>query len=115
MFNSCTMSQNGLRFKISSGNFTSEPIKKVRIVVPNRQDTADEKIQCSGSQRAHLTINRSHHFQAIIGFGGAFTGAVSYLMNKIPTASRNCIYRLDARLFTYETKKSLKFLQIVLL
>lgn len=91
-----TIMQDGLRFKITSGNFTNEPIKKVRVQVLNQQYAAAERRQCFENVHAHLTVNRSQQYQTIIGFGGAFTGAVSYLINKIPTASQNCIYRLDA-------------------
>lgn len=42
---------------------------------------------------AHVAINRKEEFQTIIGFGGAFTGSVSYLLNKAPLELQQYIYQ----------------------
>lgn len=46
------------------------------------------------SQKATVIVDRSRTFQSITGFGGAFTGSVSYLLQQAPTALANALYTM---------------------
>lgn len=40
-----------------------------------------------------MEINRNVQYRNIVGFGGAFTGAVSYLLEKLPLELQDHLYR----------------------
>lgn len=40
-----------------------------------------------------LDINRDVKYRKIVGFGGAFTGAVSYLLQKLPQELQDHLYK----------------------
>lgn len=44
---------------------------------------------------AKVTVDRERKYQKIFGFGGAFTGTVSYLLSQLPETVQNFLYRLD--------------------
>lgn len=72
-----TTSKSGQRFDISSGK-----------VFPFGQ--SDRKLL--NETEIHVHIDRNEKFQEIIGFGGAFTGSVAYLFDKLPQKLRQCVY-----------------------
>lgn len=41
----------------------------------------------------YIKINRRKQYQKIFGFGGSFTGAVSYVLDQMPPKLRNCVYK----------------------
>lgn len=45
------------------------------------------------SSQMYVKIDRRKTFQKMCGFGGAFTGAVSHVINKLSPNLRNCIYK----------------------
>ena len=42
---------------------------------------------------ATIKVDRSKKYQKMFGFGGAFTGAVSYNLNLLPKAVQEHVYR----------------------
>lgn len=71
-------SQNGLRFKQTNARFGEE---KFEI------SDATESQPFFGptfNSRSVITVNRNQTYQKIIGFGNAFTGAVSFNLNLVP-------------------------------
>lgn len=72
-----TTSKSGQRFDISSGKIF--PFGK-----------SDEKLL--NQTEFNVYIDQNEKFQEIIGFGGAFTGSVAYLLDKLPQKLRQCIY-----------------------
>lgn len=90
--------KSGKRFEISKGRFQPKSIEPnvIRVKrfshsiginqnVPNRIE--------SGLRSLTLTINPNKQYQKIVGFGGAFTGSVSYLFDLMPESLRHAIYR----------------------
>lgn len=70
-----TSTESGQRFNFSLGNFKWE----------NNTKTASNETQCE--------INQTVLHHEVIGFGGSISGAVSYILNKLPSNLRECIYK----------------------
>lgn len=47
----------------------------------------------ASTRTVRLEINRETQYRKIVGFGGAFTGAVSYLLEKLPQAVQDHMYK----------------------
>lgn len=70
-----TSTDSGQRFNISTGEFN-----------PQFDNEATNIAQ------TFLEINQNVLHQEIVGFGGSFTGAVSYILDKLSKNLRDCIY-----------------------
>ena len=82
-------SEHGLRFKKWTAKFGNESFKIAdQIFVEESRKTNNFFF----NSKSIVTIDQSQKYQKIIGFGNAFTGAVSYHLNTIPTI-RDHIYR----------------------
>lgn len=71
-----TSSEAGDRFSYSNGRFLLDSCEK-----------------CDSYSETTIKINKYKTFQKIVGFGGAFTGAVSYILDRFPLNVRNCVYK----------------------
>lgn len=71
-------SQNGLRFEQSTARFGGE-----RFYIQDAQQNQSTSTSVSNSRNV-ITINQNKTYQKIIGFGNAFTGAVSYNLKLVP-------------------------------
>lgn len=87
-FVAVTSTKAGQRFAVANGRFTP-PEHYPRVIRIER--SADTTNQLDGTIK--LTINREKQYQKIVGFGGAFTGTVSYLLSEMPTSLRHAFYR----------------------
>lgn len=67
-----TTTESGQRFNFSFGKFN---------------------LQHDNSSKTFMEIKKNPLYHDIIGFGGSITGAVSYILNKLPTNLRECIYK----------------------
>lgn len=68
-----------------------------RFVVTNAQFSKNDRqvIKFNGTENvidAKITVNEATKFQSIIGFGGAHTGAVTYLLQQLPQSLQDFIY-----------------------
>lgn len=72
-----TSTELGQRFNFSFGNFK-----------PPQHDNPIE----TSSNEIHCEINQNVLHHEVLGFGGSITGAVSYLLSKLSTNLRECIY-----------------------
>lgn len=98
-----TSTKAGKRFAVSKGRFT--PIKSPPSVIrversiddsTNDLDSSDELLANETQlwlSPIILTINRNKQYQQMVGFGGAFTGSVSYLFDLMPSSLRHALYR----------------------
>ncbi|XP_073820115.1 lysosomal acid glucosylceramidase-like [Musca autumnalis] len=115
-------SKNGLRFHQTEGKFTAGTVTKIEdyhknatpksreerfnpdaIMVDNRNSLG--KIFGFGPSNvfslpirlakssASITINRNKTYQKITGFGGAFTGTVAYLLDKLKPELQDHLYK----------------------
>ncbi|XP_059218801.1 lysosomal acid glucosylceramidase isoform X2 [Stomoxys calcitrans] len=89
-------SKAGLRFQTSDGLFNRFSKHFVMDYVPNMEDQLKNET-LSMNERAtrtvRLNINRENQYRKIVGFGGAFTGAVSYLLEKLPQEVQDHMYK----------------------
>lgn len=87
----------GQRFETSKGYFgklSKKPKSLPSVILVKRQTFGiKDKIRRSWFGSITLKINRDKKYQKIEGFGGAFTGAVSYLFDILPESLRHTIYR----------------------
>ncbi|TMW53582.1 hypothetical protein DOY81_001346 [Sarcophaga bullata] len=97
-FSLVSSSKAGLRFETTKGLFNL--FKKYYIFDYDQRlrTQAENKIVKTGERyspprTAHLEINRDAQYRNIVGFGGAFTGAVSYLVEKLPVELQDHLYR----------------------
>lgn len=72
-----TSTQSGQRFNLSFGEFQTE---------------YDDK-EPTDLNEIFVEIHQNIVHQEIIGFGGSFSGAVSYVLNKLPESLRECIFK----------------------
>lgn len=72
-----TSSESGQRFEYSSGEFYLPHEMRIRTNLPS----------------ASAEIHQNIVYQEMLGFGGSFTGAVTYVLNALPTNLRECIYK----------------------
>lgn len=72
-----TSTESGQRFNISVGEF--KPLSS------NNKPT--------NSTKTFFQINQNVMYQEIVGFGGSFSGAVSYILDNLSQNLRECIYR----------------------
>lgn len=84
----------GQRFNVTNGFFaphTSPPmvLHVKRSVEGDGTLNDDEKSVYTAS----LKIDREKQFQKIVGFGGAFTGSVSHLLDLMPASLRRSLYQ----------------------
>lgn len=94
-----TSTKAGQRFAVTKGLFT--PFKpfpnvvRVKRSADDRNDipNANAKEELPRISTITLKINRDQQYQKIIGFGGAFHGTVSYLVDLMSPALRNAFYR----------------------
>lgn len=70
-----TSTESGQRFNFSFGEFRTQYDSKQ-----------------TNSSETFMEINQSIMHQKIVGFGGSFTGAVSFILSKLSTKLRECIY-----------------------
>lgn len=89
-------SASGARFQLNRGTF--EPPKTPAFandISDSFIRTKRQKDEWSNTKatKCALKLDQFKTFQTIIGFGGAFTGAVSELLNGMPDALQKTIYR----------------------
>lgn len=77
-----TSTECGQRFDFSMGQFDLPHESQNRI---NSPTTTTKKISAE--------INQNDVYQEMIGFGGSFTGAVTYILEALPVNLRECIYK----------------------
>lgn len=94
-FVSVTSSEAGQRFAVTTGRFTPHKYPKVIRIERSTDITneIDELETTLWDSEITLTIDREKQYQKIVGFGGAFTGTVSYLLSVMPTSLRHAFYR----------------------
>ncbi|KAM7359469.1 glucocerebrosidase 1b [Cochliomyia hominivorax] len=95
-FSLVSSSKAGLRFDTSQGLFNL--FKKYYVFdYDQRMHTQSKKSSSNGKyvppRTVRLEINRDIHFRDIVGFGGAFTGTVSYLLQKLPQQLQDHVYK----------------------
>ncbi|KNC29753.1 hypothetical protein FF38_05244 [Lucilia cuprina] len=97
-FSLVSSSKAGLRFESTKGLFNL--FKKYYIFDYDqrmRSQTQNETMQInqrfSPARTVRLDINRDKKYRKIVGFGGAFTGAVSYLLQKLPQELQDHLYK----------------------
>lgn len=96
-----TSSKAGQRFEASRGQSIKAPKTKKKwfgvfnhpSVIRVERQAADYDESEVFVEAVTLTIDRNQKYQKIEGFGGAFTGAVSYLFDNLPETLRHTIYR----------------------
>lgn len=81
-----TSSKSGQRFDVTHGSFIQPSVVRFK----RKTDKDDNE---SPINSITLSINRDNKYQSIVGFGGAFTGSVSHLLNLMPTKLRENLYR----------------------
>lgn len=79
-----TSSESGERFSYFKGMFSKGNLSDLNCSQSNATTNAT---------KAFIQIDQSKTYQIIIGFGGAFTGAVSYILDQLPQELRECIYK----------------------
>lgn len=98
-FVSITSTKAGQRFAVTKGRFTPinrypEVIRVARSIdTSNDLDGFETNETMSWISEITLTINREKQYQEIVGFGGALTGTVSYLLSVMPMSLRHAFYR----------------------
>lgn len=80
-----TSSKAGHRFDISSGKFVENSSSKC--------DGSNCHLDELNNEKTLISIDHSVAHKEIIGFGTSFSGAVTYLLNKLPMAIRESIYK----------------------
>lgn len=94
-----TSTKAGQRFAVTKGQFMPpKPFPNVVRVKRHAYDmnsipNAIPKEEISRISTVTLKINQEKQFQKIVGFGGAFHGTVSYLVDLMSPALRNSFYR----------------------
>ncbi|XP_023035479.1 lysosomal acid glucosylceramidase [Drosophila willistoni] len=95
-------SRNGLRFKSTKGSFqdkymsildykpSSDYETDAIIVEDNR---AWLQLSRKPTQKIKVSVKREQRYQNITNFGGAFTGSVSHILQKLPTELQDHVYR----------------------
>lgn len=93
--------KGGQRFAVSQGKF--QPKIQPEVFRVERDATEPEaEIHDFKDEPSYVTIgintitfkvNRNSQYQKIVGFGGAFTGTVSYLFDLMPDTLRHALYR----------------------
>ncbi|XP_058456410.1 lysosomal acid glucosylceramidase [Malaya genurostris] len=78
-------SRDGIRFG-QSRDATKMP------VVPEVKPIPKQRFARS-TRPVTIQLNRRRTFQTVVGFGGAFTGAVSFNLGKLEPTLRSCLYR----------------------
>lgn len=81
-----TSSKAGERFDVTKGSFIQPSVLRIK----RETDKDDDE---SPINSITLSINRDKKYQSIVGFGGAFTGTVSHLLDLMPTKLRETLYR----------------------
>lgn len=88
----------GKRFEVSKGKFKPKPLEPNVIRVKRNADGTDiegneNQDDKSWLSSITLTVNQDKQYQSIVGFGGAFTGTVSHLLDLMPESLRHALYR----------------------
>lgn len=84
-------SKAGQRFQVTKGvSFRAK--KFIPTVIRAKRLTKKKPRPKSKPRTVELTIDREHKYQTIVGFGGAFTGTVSYLFDQMSTILRQTLY-----------------------
>uniref|UniRef100_A0A182IUS7 Glucosylceramidase n=1 Tax=Anopheles atroparvus TaxID=41427 RepID=A0A182IUS7_ANOAO len=79
-------SAGGLRFAVVKGTFAPPNKRSPRTPSPTKRSSPTEN-------DITITIDAERRFQTVEGFGGAFTGAVSYNLAKLRAPLRESIYK----------------------
>lgn len=98
-------SKMGLRFSSLSGKFSDKTVMvkdygsqstdafEPMVMLVNRGNLKT-KIQPKVSQRkVKIKVDRNKKFQKVVGFGGAFTGAVSHILETLPQELQDAVYQ----------------------
>jgi len=85
-------SKSGLRFSVQKGQFNG-PDFEVKDYFRPQEPTVILRERRSIFIDGEIKINRNVSFQKIEGFGGSFTGAVSYNLDQLPDELQNHVYR----------------------
>lgn len=92
-------SKSGHRFVSSKGYMlpderpVQKPLHDIFYSVIRVKRKTNDKDKDKQFLKTTVTLDRSKKYQEIIGFGGAFTGTVSYLLDSLPESLRHTIYR----------------------
>lgn len=83
-------SKAGLRFETTTGVLNaSESIS----VLNYNQSTDAEGVGRAAARKVSLVVDREQRLQNITGFGGSFTGSVSYILDKLPQELQDQLYK----------------------
>lgn len=97
-------SSKGLRFSVSNGTFGVKEAFQIKDYGERYSRTVDPLVILSvrgnpfssflNYQRtSSIFIDRRIKYQKVIGFGGAFTGSVTYILDQIPGKLQNHVYK----------------------
>lgn len=98
-------SKHGLRFKKSTAKFGNKSFDIVDYAFVEENRISDKFYF---NPKSIITVDQSQRYQKIIGFGNAFTGAVSYHLNTIPHIREH----ICKSYFSNETGLNLNILRI---
>ncbi|XP_055906513.1 lysosomal acid glucosylceramidase-like [Eupeodes corollae] len=101
-------SKAGLRFATKLGQFSDQKIMINDLNERSEENTTSMiSIELEASKRVtKIQIDRSKKYQKIVGFGGAFTGAVSYNLKNLPQELQDAVYE------SYFSKKGIGYTMI---
>ncbi|XP_049303747.1 lysosomal acid glucosylceramidase-like isoform X2 [Bactrocera dorsalis] len=88
-------SKAGLRFDITSGVINASDFTQVVDYNESLQNATQEKtvFEKAAPRTVTIQVDREKHFQNITGFGGSFTGAVSYILDNLSQDIQDHIYK----------------------
>lgn len=93
-FLTISSTKSGKRFEVNKGHFRPKPIEPNVIRVKRFLNSVRTKRNTTAKvESLTLTIDVHKTYQKIIGFGGAFTGSVSHLIDAMPESLRHSLYR----------------------
>ncbi|XP_031621155.1 lysosomal acid glucosylceramidase-like [Contarinia nasturtii] len=94
-FLTISSTKSGKRFEVNKGRFKPKPIEPNVRRVRRFSDLFRTKrnTKTTTVESLSLTINLNKTYQKMVGFGGAFTGTVSYLFDSMPESLRHTLYR----------------------
>ncbi|XP_055586889.1 lysosomal acid glucosylceramidase [Uranotaenia lowii] len=84
--------RNGDRFRMARGKLVnSTAIKEVRFL-PVVMRAGQQRQRRAASRGVRIVVDHDRKFQTVLGFGGAFTGAVSYNLDLMKPELRKSLY-----------------------
>ncbi|XP_050327113.1 lysosomal acid glucosylceramidase-like isoform X1 [Bactrocera neohumeralis] len=88
-------SKGGLRFDTTSGTINASDFIQVVDYNESLENATQGKIvfEKAAPRTVTIQVDREKHFQNITGFGGSFTGAVSYILDNLSQDVQDHIYK----------------------